>query len=228
MNQKDMEVLAGCPVFRKVPLRELESLLARVSVNIKSYRRGNIIRFQGDEYSQLLILLGGEVSAEILSPDGKKIIIETLGESQALAAGVLFASDNTLPVTVRANKDLRIACFPRQEVIQIFQTNAAVLMNYLQDTADKVIFLAEKIRLFKFKSISQKIAGHLLNLVHRQRTESVHLTYSREQMADLFGVARPSLSRSFSEYYNRGILRAEGRIIHILDRKALEDRIAAD
>lgn len=113
-------------------------------------------------------------------------------------------------------------------MVRLCQKNETFLMNYLQDTGDKVVFLAEKIRLFKFKSITQKIAGYLLNLAGKQGGDSVRMTYSREQLADLFGVARPSLSRGFSEYYEEGILKAEGKIIHIMDRKRLKGKISGN
>jgi DNA-binding IclR family transcriptional regulator len=41
-------------------------------------------------------------------------------------------------------------------------------------------------------------------------------------MSELFGVARPSLSRVFSEMTDEGILRQEGRNVYILDREELE------
>ena len=48
------------------------------------------------------------------------------------------------------------------------------------------------------------------------------------RLADLFGVARPSLSRGFSEYYEQGILQSEGRTMHILDKKRLKAVITKD
>jgi CRP-like cAMP-binding protein len=41
-------------------------------------------------------------------------------------------------------------------------------------------------------------------------------------LADALGVARPSLSRVFSEFVAEKIIRQEGKLIKILDRKALK------
>ena len=217
--------LAKCPLFSGIPQDEVDRLLKISPPVIRSYHKDAILRFQGDEYCDLIIITRGEVSAEIINLDGKKIIIETLGESSALATAVLFADDNTIPVTVKANRDIELVLIPRSVIIRYCQENAVFLNNYLTDSGNKVIFLAEKIRLFKFKSITQKIAGYLLNLSKKQGTDSVRLTYTREQMADLFGVARPSLSRSFSELYDEGILKAEGKLMHILEKERLMDFI---
>ncbi len=220
-----MQPIFDCSLFRGITPEEIKEMFALTNTSIKTCHKNAIIKFQGDEYADLLIILNGVISAEIQSPDGKRIIIETLRTSSVLASAVLFASDNTLPVTITADTDVKIISLSRKTIIQFCRGNEKFLLNYLQDTGNKVIFLAEKIRLFKFKSINQKIAGYLLNLSGKQGTDSVKITYSREQLADLFGIARPSLSRSFSELYNLGILGRDGKIIHILDRIRLKEII---
>ena len=217
LTNKDISIVSECSLFSGLNDSEIKDILDLNRYNVKSYHKDAILRFQGDEYTDLMIILDGEINAEIHNPDGKKITIETLKKSDAVAAGILFASDNTLPVTVVANTDIRVLLIPKKSIISLCQKNEKFLLNYLKDEGNKIIFLAEKIRLFKFNSINQKIACHLLSLSKKQGTESIKLPYSREQLADLFGVARPSLSRGFSEFYDQGILKSEGKIIHILD-----------
>jgi CRP/FNR family transcriptional regulator, dissimilatory nitrate respiration regulator len=225
LTNKDIETISKCHLFNDINDNEINTLFESNRFNEKNYHKDAIIRFQGDEYSELMIILEGEISAEIQNPDGKKIIIETLKKSSAVATGVLFASDNTLPVTVVANSDIKLLFLPKKTIVQFCQKNEIFLMNYLQDSGNKILFLAEKIKLFKFNSINQKIACHLLTLSKKQGTDSVKLPYSREQLADLFGVARPSLSRGFSELHDQGILEAEGKIIHILDKSRIKEII---
>ena len=228
MTDNDLKAVSECSLFSGIDKSEINKLLESNRYYTKNYHRDAVIRFQGDEYNELIILLEGEVSAEIHNPDGKKITIETLKKSDAVATGVLFASDNTLPVTVVAGSDISILLLPKKTVINLCQKNEKFLLNYMNDSGNKIIFLAEKIRLLKFSSISQKIACHLVSLSKKQGSDSVKLSYSREQLADLFGVARPSLSRSFSEFYDKGILEAEGKIIHILDKEQLMDIITGE
>jgi len=219
--KKDLIAVSRCSLFRRIPPDEVETFLSALPGRIKEYEKDEILRFQGDLYPDLLIVLTGQISAEIINLDGKKIIIETLPETSALATAILFATENHLPVTLTAMEPVRILEIPREAVIGLLQQNRQFLENYLAETGDKVVFLAEKIRLIKFKSISQKIAGYLLGLSQRQRSDNLRLPYSREQLADLFGVARPSLSRSFSEFHDAGLLSYRGKRVTILDRPAL-------
>ena len=221
MIKKDLITVSRCSLFQKIPIAEVEGFLSTLSVRIKEYEKEAILRFQGDPYPELLVVLTGQISAEIINLDGKRIIIETLPEGSAPATAILFATENHLPVTLTAMEAVRVLEIPRESVIQLIQENRRFLENYLAETGDKVVFLAEKIRLIKFKSISQKIAGYLLGLSQRQKSDNLRIPYSREQLADLFGVARPSLSRSLSEFHEAGFLSYRGKQVKILDKPAL-------
>ncbi|MDT8299002.1 MAG: helix-turn-helix domain-containing protein, partial [Spirochaetaceae bacterium] len=91
-------------------------------------------------------------------------------------------------------------------MLGIFTREPMVLRAYLANAGDKVRFLAEKLRLIRFDSLRKKIAGHLLSLASSQNTENPRWRYSREQTADLLGVARPSLSRELSQMAEEGLL----------------------
>lgn len=221
MIKKDLITVSKCSLFRRIPVPEVEDFLSTLHGRIREYKKDEILRFQGDPYPDLLIVLMGQISAEIINLDGKRIIIETLPEGSALATAILFATENHLPVTLTAMEAVRVLEIPRELVIQLIQKSRQFLENYLAETGDKVVFLAEKIRLIKFKSISQKIAGYLLGLSQRQKSDNLRIPYSREQLADLFGVARPSLSRSLSEFHDAGLLSYRGKQVNILDKPAL-------
>jgi CRP-like cAMP-binding protein len=78
-------------------------------------------------------------------------------------------------------------------------------------------FLAQKIRFLQFNTIRKKIAEYLLGQMQIQKTRSLVLPHSREMMAELFGVSRPSLSRVFSELCQHGVLKSEGKHCTVLE-----------
>ena len=112
--------------------------------------------------------------------------------------------------------------FIKDTVISILQTNRSYLINYLSTIGNKVNILAEKIRLFQFSSIQQKIAGYLLNLYEKQGSNSLVIPYTRENLADFFGVAHPSLSRELSRMSEAGIIAIDGKKIQLLKETALK------
>jgi len=223
MIESEANIISSSPLFAGVSPEEIQKLFQRVCFSSKRYAQGSLVMMRGDKYSSLKILLEGEVSAEIQSFSGKSIKIENLRAPDALALGILFADDNSLPVTIVAQTEIRVLVIPKASIIKIAQQNQTFLSNYLTESANKVVFLAEKLRLFKFTSLQQKFAGYILSLSEKQQSETIRLPYTREELAGLFGVARPSLSRICSKMSDEGLLRIEGKQICILNLQGLKN-----
>lgn len=222
MNTADAKIISACSLFNGINDDDVISLFEDIPYTKKSYSKDSMVMIRGDEYDSLKILLEGEVSAEIQDYNGKTIKIENLKAPDAMATGILFADDNTLPVTLVAQTEIRLIAIPKNSIIALAQKNKYFLLNYFNDSGNKVVFLAEKLRLFKFKSLRQKFTGYLLSLSSKQNTDIIQLPYTREKLAELFGVARPSLSRICSEMSDEGILKLEGKIITILEKEELK------
>ena len=221
MDYKNIAALKSCPLFKNVSTSEIQNIFETIPSTIERFNKDNLLLIRGDEYKDLKILLEGEVSAEIQDYNGKTIKIENLKAPDALATGILFADDNTLPVTLVAQNTIKILSIKKEDVLKIAQINRDFLINYFNDSGNKVAFLAEKIRLFKFKSLKEKFTGYILSLSGKQNSDKVKLPYSREKLSELFGVARPSLSRTCSELADEGLVELNGKIVNILDKESL-------
>lgn len=228
MKTADAEILSTSSLFYGITTAEILSLFEKIPYAYKTSSKGSLVMIRGDKYDSLSILLEGEVSAEIQDFNGKTIKIENLKAPDAMATGILFADDNTLPVTLVAQSEIRLLSIPKKSIISIAQKNQNFLLNYFTDSGNKVVFLAEKLRLFKFKTLRQKFTGYILSLSGKQNTDIVKLPYTREKLAELFGVARPSLSRVCSEMSEEGLVKLEGKTITILDKKELKESIELD
>jgi CRP-like cAMP-binding protein len=225
MNKNEAKIISSCPLFSGISVDEVMEIFNNVSFSTKHYAKDSLVMIRGDQYDSLKILLEGEVSAEIQDFTGKTIKIENLKAPDAIALGILFADDNTLPVTIVARSNVKVISIPKDSIIKIAQKNKQFL-NYFTGSGNKVVFLVEKLRLLKFKSLRQKFSGYILSLSAKQNSETVQLPYNREELAELFGVARPSLSRICSELSDEGLLRLEGKNITILDKKKLKESLS--
>ncbi|MCF6334991.1 MAG: Crp/Fnr family transcriptional regulator [Spirochaetales bacterium] len=214
--------VSGCEIFNGISEESLNNLLTESSCSIKEYNKDTIIHFQGDKYKKLLLVLDGVVSSEISNSTGKRVKLENFHKSSVVAPGILFATDNTLPVTIIAESDCSLLSISKEAVISILQSDENCLNTYLRALGDKVAILADKIKMFQFRSIQQKIAGYLLNLSINQDKDNLVLPYTRENLADFFGVARPSLSRELSRMSEAGIIQIDGKKIKLLKKTALK------
>ncbi len=223
MNDQELLVLSKCSLFKSLKLGEIKKLLNTISCSTMKYGKNKVLKIRGESYENLLIVLKGSLEAEINDLSGKTVKIETLKSPSIVASGILFASDPSLPVTLTTGSsgESTLLVIPKESVITLFTSSPVILTNYLRDTGDKINFLAEKIRLFKFSNLKQKTAGYLLDVSARQKSDTITMPYTKEIIAEIFGVTRPSLSRVFSELASEKIISQKGRILTIMDRKAL-------
>jgi len=210
---------------------ELEGLLGTEAVSLRSFRKGNILLLAGCAYDTLWVLLEGSVAAEMHSPSGKALRIETIAAPEAIATAMLFSPDAVLPVTVEALEDSRAVLLPRETVIRLCQKNRAFLENYLRDAGSRIAAFSERFRLLQFSTLRERLADWLLRQAARgggSPDDLVTLTSSKEKLAETFGVTRPSLSREILAMDADGLIAADGREIRILDAARLEGLITKE
>lgn len=214
------KVLAMCPLFRGLAPDQVMASLQKVNYKVRRYSRDEIVAYGGDECKHLHIVISGSVKGEMADFSGKTIKIEDIEAPRPLALAFLFGRDNRYPVNIVANNDVELLVLPKESVLQLLQMNMMFLNNYLNVVSNRAQFLSDKLRFLSFRSLRGKVAHYLLNLSGGRAIEVV-LPQSQEELAEMFGVARPSLARTIREMHNEGLIHASARNIQILNREAL-------
>ena len=219
----DCGLLQHCPLFQGLSVDRLRSLLFPQYCRIVSYSAGERILTQGAEYRDLRVLIEGKAAARFYEYSGKTVLVETLEAPSPAAAAILFSSDPYLPVTLEADTDVRAAIITRTGLSRVFQAEQQVLERYLREMGDKVSFLAEKVRLAELAGIRQRFADYILRLRNRFHTDELILPLSREKLAEMFGSARPSVSREISRMCDEGLISVSGKAVTILQPEKLKN-----
>ena len=214
------EIICHSPVFRGISPEELLALLGQIHYQIKSYQKNELITMSGEVCDRLLIIQRGSVKAEMNDYSGKTIKIEDLTAPQPLATAFLFGQQNRFPVNVSATTDVVMVSIPKAEFVKLLQMNSLILNNYLNTISTRAQFLSQKIKFLSFKTIKQKIAHFLLEKAG-DRLQTVEIQQSQGQLAEMFGVTRPSLARTLGEMSLEGLIETDRRSIKILDKNRM-------
>lgn len=216
------QLLTQCPIFRGISEKETENLLEKIHFQIKSYSKDEVVVVAGEPVLNLHIIISGSVRGEMIDYSGKTIKIEDIEAPKPLATAFLFGQENKFPVTVTANNDAKILTMPVSEFLKLLQLNAQILKNYLNSISSRAQFLSQKLHFLSFKTIKGKVAHFLLKQAG-EKFHSVELKNTQQQLADLFGVTRPSLARVFGEMQKEGKIRISNKTVTLLDKKALNE-----
>ncbi|MGQ1889803.1 Crp/Fnr family transcriptional regulator [Thermophagus sp. OGC60D27] len=216
------EVVYKSPLFLGLSKDDVNELFEEVVYQLRSYTPGEIIAFGGEECRSLLIVLNGKVKGEMIDYSGRVLKIEDIHPPMPLAVAFLFGKNNRYPVTISATEVTDLLVFPKESVVWMMQRSELFLTNFLNAVSNRAQFISGKLMFLSFKTLKSKLAHYLLELDRLQnRNGKVVLNKSHEELAELFGVTRPSLSRTVRELHQQGIIQARGRDVCIINSKAL-------
>jgi CRP-like cAMP-binding protein len=217
----DSNDLFLCPICRNIPVNEREEFLDALNYKTKFFKKGEWVAQQGDTVSALYILLKGSVKAEMISEAGAVLNIETIHAPNPLAPAFLFAEDNQFPVDVVALENCEITVISKDSIMKQLSHNETFLKGFMTFNSNRAHFLSDRLKFLSTKTIKGKLAQYILaRAIHTD----FNLAMNQTDLAEYFGVARPSLSRSLSEMVNEGIISLKGRngkILHLMKLREL-------
>jgi CRP-like cAMP-binding protein len=213
--------LQQCILFKGLTEDQLLELFSTISHKENTYYKDDIVAHSEDECRSLLIVLEGSVKGEMVDFSGKTIKIEDIESPRTLAPAFLFGKNNRYPVTIVANNKATILSISKDTFIELMMSDKRILTNYLNSISNRAQFLSTKIRFLSFQTIKGKIAHYLLQLRQKVQNDSITIPKSQNELSELFGVTRPSLSRAIRELDRDGYIKAEGKQVEIIDRNGL-------
>lgn len=183
------------PLFRGGDRNLLEVVLEKSPGRYASYHKGDFIAMQNSVCRSLLLLCEGSVYAQMTSPEGRELTLDTLSAPDTLASAFIFGTENRYPVSVVANSDCRLWVVGRENILQIIEQDKAVLRNFLTILSDHSLFLSRRINEFALQSLASRVVGYL---------KDNHTISNLQETAFILGVARPSLSRMIAQMVEQG------------------------
>jgi CRP-like cAMP-binding protein len=214
-------VLLQCILFNGLELEEISNLHKEIWKENK-YLKDEIIAFEEEECKAIGIILYGKAEIKKIYPTGKTVTMTILGEGDIFGEAVMFSDSGYYPATVYAATDCKILFLNKQSLIDLFK-NELILNNYLKMLSNKILFLNNKIKYLSSHTIKESICNMILEEYKKQKSNTIVLPYSKNKIAELLGVQRPSLSREFINLQNSGLIKFYKNIVKIIDLKGIED-----
>jgi len=190
--------------------------------SIKYYNKNAVIFRQGDLCDALNILISGSVKTEMITENGNLLGIEIISAPRPLAPAFLFSGNNRFPVNVTTLEEVEILRVPKVEVIRLMTLKPNFMHQFLTHNANRTQFLTNRLQLLSIKTIKGKIAHFLLEQADLQGNP-FKINRNQTELADFFGVARPSLARSLSEMVEEKIILLNKKEYTILDKNKLKE-----
>ncbi|MFO7964370.1 MAG: Crp/Fnr family transcriptional regulator [Desulfobacterales bacterium] len=220
MLDKATRIIGSAPIFKGLPPSDLEAV-RRIAIE-KIFEKGEMIFFEGDEGDGFYIVVDGQAKIFKSSSEGKEQILHVPGQGEPFGEVAVFAG-RSFPANAMALLKSRLLFFPRQAFTGLIAENPSLALNMLAVLSMRLRRFTIQIENLTLKEVPGRLAAYLVSLAKEQKNEaSVNLTISKSSLAGLLGTIPETLSRIFSRLTDQGLIRVDGRRIHLVDLEGLK------
>ena len=152
-------------------------------------------------------------------------MLNRLNEGDVFGEALVFSKARTYPATVISLNESKVLFIDKSDILKILTKEEKVLENFISLLSNKVFILNSKIKSISFKSVRQKVIGYILNEVKEQKSNYIMLKNTKEEIAALLAIPRPSLSRELINLRNLGYIKFDRKKITVLDIESLEEEL---
>ncbi|MBX5465825.1 MAG: Crp/Fnr family transcriptional regulator [Clostridia bacterium] len=216
------ELLARSPIFAGLDpasLAAIGALLRR-----RQLGAGEVLFEQGEPVRDLFVIERGLVKAFVLTPAGRQQTINLLGAGEVVPH-VGFLEGSSYPATATALEESVVWALGRRPLMELLRRDALLAIRLLEITARRLAELQRRLQETALGDLRQRVAYALVRLASehgrgegRWRTLPPHITH--QEIANLAGVSRESVSRTMGRFLRNGWVR-EGADGQRLDLEAL-------
>ena len=215
------KILKDSPLFRGLEQNEVDLLINNTLHQIRQFSNKEVLAFAGEKVEKAMILLEGKLQGEMVDLAGNSLKIEDIEPPQMVAAAFLYGPQSVFPVNLSVVTNGKMLVIYKKDFTKMLSDDQRVLNNYLNIVSGKAQFLSQKITFLSFKTIKEKIAYFLLQNSNKN-TNIVQMNHSQKGLAELLGVARPSLARTIGEMESDRLFLWERNQVTIIDLISLK------
>lgn len=223
MEPKTISALIKTQLFNNISEDTLQEIFSSVKYDIKEYSSGYLIAAEGEECVSIGIILDGNVEIQKTYASGKVVTLTRLTSGNIFGEAIVFSRKNLYPATITALNYTKVMYIDAESIIVLCSHFPIVMHSFLELLSDKILLFNKKIKVLSFSTIRQKISSFLLDEFQKQKNPTIKIPLSRQELAELMGIQRPSLSRELIKMREDGLISFSGNTITINDLGAIEE-----
>jgi CRP-like cAMP-binding protein len=222
-DKRALGLLRKSDVLAEISAEALALLLPNIKVG--TYRPRQVIYLPGDRAQGVHFLASGRIKVSKVTRDGKELTLayrtegDFFGEPCLMDGGpreeMAEAMDGSITVEVE-----------RERLDHLLHTDGTASYKFARALIARRKDLEARVEQLIFKDVGSKLAELLLNLGHEhgiadERGLIVGLKITHQEMANLIGSTRETVSLTLSQFKRKGLIQTEGRKVILADPEGL-------
>ena len=213
--------LSGFQLFKKLNPQEFAQLNYEKTCSL--YKKGSIIYREGSRLTGFYCVTRGIVKIFKTGIDGKEQIIRFAKKGEIIAYRSLLSQELAC-TTSKVIEEAVLCHIPYQTLLYLIQHNWEFSHHMLQIVCKELREANDYITDIAQKTVRERLAEILLLLkdsFELDNSNTLQISLTREELANMVGTATESVIRLLSEFKQDKLIELQGRKIKLLDIHAL-------
>ena len=215
-----------CPVreehlFCGLPLPVLQKLNEIKSTAL--YPKSAMLFIEGQLPRGVFVLCTGKAKLSTSSREGKTVILNLVGAGEVLGLNAAL-SNKPYELTAEMMEPGQANFISRDALLQFLRENGEIAVRLAEQLSRNYYAAFEGVRMLGLASSpSEKLAKLLLSWVaSAAKPPQIKMTLTHEEIAEMIGTTRETVSRLFAEFKKKQLLQVRGSTVILRNKSALE------
>jgi CRP-like cAMP-binding protein len=218
MQAQKLNYLSSIQVFRDLNPNELAEMDRQITMS--TCQPGKIFYMPEDSGEVLFLLKKGQVQIYRLAPNGKKLVVATLGPG-AIFGEMSLVGQGMHNTFAEAVDECLLCVMSRADVERLMREKPDVAFRFFETMGDRVTQLETRLENIAFKSIPSRLADLLLRLSDELGKDEIK-GYTHQDFSEMLGTYRETITQTLNEFKAQGTIDIGRKRIMLLDRARLE------
>ena len=208
------------PLFAGIAPEDMSAMLHCIGYHVGSYRRGDIVAFEGENLKHICIVLSGAVDMVKEDLWGNKTMLLRSRKHDLFGETFACGEDNLSVVTFLVSEDAKILFLPFSQVMHSCTMACAfhhrLIENMVKVIAGKNRDLMRKVEVVSKRSIREKLMTYLSIQAQQQSARYFEIPLGRVELAEYLCVDRSALTRELAKMKEDGLIDYDRNCFRIL------------
>ena len=208
-----ISLLESVPIFSDLSKSDLTKISDRMTH--RRFTKNQMILLEDDLGQTFFVIATGSVKITRLSDDGREVILAMLGEADFFGEMSLLDGDGRSAnvVALEASEVLTLA---RNEFLDILEQYPKISISLLEELTNRLRKSDQQIESLSLSDVEQRIGITLIRLAEelgtiKQGSVKIKNLPFQQDIANMAGTSRETVSRTFKLLEEKGLLSRQGR-----------------
>jgi len=219
-SAKKVNYLSGIQLFRDLSQHELAEMDQQITMS--TCQAGKIFYMPNDSGEVLFLLKRGRVQLYRIAPNGKKLIVSTLGPG-AIFGEMSLVGQGMHNTFAEAVDECVLCVMSRSDVERLMREKPDVAFRFVQALGSRLTELESRLEDIAFKSIPARLAGLLIEINNKQGGLNLIKGYTHQDFSEMLGTYRETVTQTLNDFKTDGLIEIGRKQVNLLDLQELNN-----